>query len=129
MAAPPAPATLEQPAAASGASSATAAAVIASARSAPAAPDALTLEVALLSRAISSLSAGRPGDALKTLNEHQRQFPHGILDQERRAAKAQALCSLGRVAEGRSELARLTPRSPAADRARQVCDAGEHSEP
>jgi hypothetical protein len=86
-------------------------------------PDPLAQEVALLLRATSALSAGRAGEALKALNEHQRRFPNGILTEERRAAKAQAFCSLGRVAEGRAELAHLAPKTPAASRAKQVCDA------
>lgn len=85
--------------------------------------DALTKEVALMSRAVSALNAGRPGQALVALNEHQRLFPNGLLGTERRAAKAQALCSLGRLSEGRAELGRLSPQSPAAGRARQVCDS------
>jgi hypothetical protein len=91
--------------------------------SAPRRQDALTREVALLSRAVSALNAGRARDALATLNEHQRQFPRGILGAERKAAKAQALCSLGRLREGRAELAHLSPKSPAAGRAKQVCDS------
>jgi hypothetical protein len=85
--------------------------------------DALAQEVVLLSKAASDLRAGRSGEALKALDEHQRRFPHGTLTLERRAAKAQALCALKRVSEGRAELAHLAPQSPAAARARQVCDA------
>jgi len=83
--------------------------------------DRLAQEVALLSRATSALRAGHAADALALLNEHQRKFPKGVLSEERRAAKAQALCSLGRQTEGRAELARLAPRSPAAVRAQQAC--------
>jgi hypothetical protein len=84
--------------------------------------DRLAQEVALLSRATSALRSGRAQDALKVLNEHQREFPNGVLGQERSAAKAQALCSLGRVSEGRVELGRLAPDSPAARRAMKACD-------
>jgi len=84
--------------------------------------DGLAREVALLSRATSLLRAGRPADALSLLNEHQRKFPKGMLEIERTAVGAQALCSLGRVNEGRAALARLAPQSPAAGRAQQVCD-------
>jgi len=108
--APPAPATSAEPPSSSPAT-------------APRRQDALTQEVALLSRAVAALNAGRAGEALTTLNEHQRQFPRGILGAERQAAKAQALCSLGRVGQGRAELARLSPKSPAASRAKQVCDS------
>lgn len=85
--------------------------------------DPLTQEVALLSRATTALSNGRIAEALKALDEHQRLFPNGVLSEERRAAKAQALCSSGRVAEGRAQLARISPGSPAGKRARQVCDS------
>ena len=92
---------------------------------APAQPakDALAQEVALLSRATSDLRAGRAGPALKLLDEHQRKFPNGMLVVERRAVRAQALCTLKRVSEGRAELAQLAPQSPAAGRAKQLCDA------
>jgi hypothetical protein len=98
-----------------------------SATSASAAPrseqDPLAQEVALLSRATTALNSGRVGDALKALDQHQRLFPNGVLSEERRAAKAQALCSSGRVAEGRAQLARISPQSPAGKRAKQVCDS------
>jgi hypothetical protein len=87
------------------------------------AQDPLAQEVTLLSRATSDLRAGRAADALKALDEHQRKFPNGVLSVERRAARAQALCSLKRVSEGRAELAQLAPQSPAAARAKQICDA------
>ena len=98
-------------------------AVVPSAAAALPQRDPLTMEVALLSRATSALSSGRFGEALKVLKEHQRQFPNGLLSEERRAGQAQALCSLGRVAEGRAQLAHLSPRSPAATRAGSVCDS------
>jgi hypothetical protein len=86
--------------------------------------DRLAEEVALLSRATKALRAGRAAEALKALNEHQSKFPRGALSEERRAAKAEALCSLGNMNEGRAELNRLAPQSPAAARAKQVCDSG-----
>jgi len=85
--------------------------------------DRLAQEVALLSRATSDLRAGRAGAALKSLDEHQRKFPNGMLTVERRAVRAQALCTLKRVNEGRAELSLLAPQSPAAGRAKQLCDA------
>jgi hypothetical protein len=87
------------------------------------ASDRLAEEVALLSRATSALRAGRANDALKTLNEHQSKFPKGLLSEERRAARAQALCALGRRPEAERELAKLSPTSPQAARARQMCGA------
>jgi len=90
---------------------------------APAKPDRLAEEVTLLSSAVSDLRAGRVSVALKTLDEHRRRFPSGILTEERCAARAQALCALGRQREAQAELDRLAPRSLAAARARQICDA------
>jgi hypothetical protein len=84
--------------------------------------DRLARELALLSRATSALHAGDAAGALKTLDEHQRTFPNGLLSEERRAAKAQALCSLGRISEGRAELARLRPHSPSAARVEHSCE-------
>ena len=85
--------------------------------------DGMSQEVALLSRAAAALRAGRASDALRVINEHQRKFPNGVLSVERRAVRAQALCSLKRVAEGRAELAQLAQNLPAAARAKQICDA------
>jgi hypothetical protein len=90
---------------------------------APHRPDRLAQEVALLSRATAELRAGHADQALKALDEHQRRFPSGALSEDRRAAKAEALCSLGRVNEGRAELAHLAPQSPAAAHAKRVCDS------
>jgi len=89
----------------------------------PPKPDRLAEEVTLLSSAVSDLRAGRVSVALKTLDEHRRRFPSGILTEERCAARAQALCALGRQREAQAELDRLAPRSLAAARARQICDA------
>lgn len=111
-----APATPETAAAVSPSSDAPAAS---SAR----AHDGLAQEVALLSRATSALRSGHAADALRLLDEHQRRFPNGALSQERRAAKVQALCSLGRSKEAHAELAQLPARSLAAARARQACDS------
>lgn len=87
------------------------------------APDRLAQEVAFLERATSALHAGRAANALKILDEYQRKFPSGLLGLERGAARAQALCALGRPSEARAELARLPSQSPSVARAKQVCDA------
>lgn len=86
------------------------------------APDRLSEEVAILARAAADLRAGRAADALSALNEHQSKFPKGALTLERRAARAEALCALGRFSEARSELARLPKSSPQAVRASASCD-------
>ena len=86
--------------------------------------DNLAQEVAILSRAGAELHAGQPAAALKTLEEHQRKFPGGVLTQERTAARIQALCALGRTREAQSELSRLSrsaPESPHVARASKAC--------
>ena len=95
---------------------------------APSAParvrDRLAEEVAILSQAAKDLRAGRAAAALSALNEHQRRFPSGALTLERRAARAEALCSLGRMPEARAELGALTrsaPQSPLTIRAQERC--------
>lgn len=88
--------------------------------------DRLAEEVAILSQAAKDLRAGRAASALSALNEHQRRFPGGLLTQERRAARAEALCSLGRFPEADAELAtlvRTAPQSPLTVRAQQRCKA------
>jgi len=88
--------------------------------------DRLAQEVAILSRAAGYLEAGRPSDALRAIDEHQRKFPNGVLKEERYAARVQALCALGRRDEAAAELAhlsRLAPDSPQVARARQSCAA------
>jgi hypothetical protein len=90
--------------------------------------DRLAEEVALLSRATSALNAGRVAEALGALDEHQRKFPGGALTEERRGARAQALCALGRRSEAQAELERLarsSPGSPHLQQARTSCGAFE----
>ena len=86
--------------------------------------DGLSEEVAILSRAETDLYGGRAESALLALDEHERRFGHGVLEEERTAARIQALCALGRTAEADTELARLvriSPNSPHAKRSRQAC--------
>ncbi len=86
--------------------------------------DGLSEEVAILSRAETDLYANRPERALRALDEHERRFGHGVLEEERTAARIQALCALGRTAAAETEsarLARISPNSPHARRSRQVC--------
>ena len=84
--------------------------------------DRLAAEVALLSRATRDLHAGRPADAIKTLDEYRHKFPKGLLGEEQGAARAQALCALGRFDEANAKLAGLAPQSPLAVRAKQYCE-------
>jgi hypothetical protein len=90
-------------------------------------PDRLAQEVAFLERATSALHAGQPANALKVLDEYQHKFPGGLLALDRSAARAQALCALGRQSDAQAELARLPQQSPAVARAKLVCDASSKS--
>jgi hypothetical protein len=93
----------------------------ASTREQPRSRDSLSEEVAILSRAETELHSGRPEAALKTLSEHERRFPRGILKEERIAARIQALCALGRGSEANGLLARLKPGSLHGETSRQAC--------
>jgi hypothetical protein len=73
--------------------------------------DRLAEEVALISRAQSEISASRPDNALRVLDDHERKFPSGILTEERIAARVQAYCALGRTTEATAQLERLSPSS------------------
>ncbi len=93
------------------------------------APDLLAQEVAFLERATSALHAGHASNALRILDECQRKFPNGLLALERSAARAQALCALGRRSDAQAELARLPAQSLGAARAKQVCAASSKAQP
>jgi hypothetical protein len=95
-------------------------------RSSPArsSSDSLPEEVRLVSKAEQQLYAGRADDALKTLGEHERRFPNGALTELRMAARVQSLCTLGRIADAKADLAKLArayPQSPQLDRTRRFC--------
>lgn len=86
--------------------------------------DRLAEEVSILSRAMTVLRAGNPSEALRLLETHRQQFPSGRLAEERRAARVQALCALGRRPEAETELSKLersAPRSPHVARAKRAC--------
>ena len=88
------------------------------------AADRLAEEVSILSRAMTVLRSGNPGEALRLLETHRQQFPSGRLVEERRAGRVQALCALGRRSEAESELSKLeraAPRSPHVARAKRAC--------
>jgi hypothetical protein len=86
--------------------------------------DPLAAEVAILSKATTALRAGNASESLSLVEEHQRRFPNGRLAEERRAARVQALCALGKLAAAEAELARLAqsaPHSPHLARAQRAC--------
>jgi hypothetical protein len=93
-----------------------------------AAPDLDTLrrETALMREAQKALRDGHPERALEVLDQHAGSHPGGVLVEERLAARVQALCLAGKVAEARASLAelrRIAPRSPQLARLAGSCAA------
>jgi hypothetical protein len=94
--------------------------------SAHASSDPLAEEVRLLSAAKRQLNEGAREEALVTLAEHERRFPHGALTEARLALRAQAFCGLGRRTEARADLRKLAhayPESPHLRAAQTLCGA------
>ncbi len=88
---------------------------------------ALAAEAALLQRVQTALATGAPAAALLQLEQHAREFPAGVLVQEREALRVVALCAAGREPEGRAEAAtflRAHAGSVLAERVRGACDEG-----
>jgi outer membrane protein assembly factor BamD (BamD/ComL family) len=88
-------------------------------------PSTFDAELALIKRAKAELDAGRPSAALALLSEHGRRFPRGTFAGEREALLILALCTSGRLSQGRSLARRFAaahPRSPLVDRVRRACD-------
>jgi RNA polymerase sigma factor (sigma-70 family) len=88
------------------------------------AAEALAQELALLDDASAAASRGEPSQALEVLAEHARRFPHGQLEDARRATRVQVLCDLGRTEDARAEataLRRDRPDSAVAARTEKTC--------
>lgn len=93
---------------------------------APEADDSLAPELALLREARAALDRHDPLTALSLLDRLAQRYPAGTLQQERLAARARALCALGRGAEADAtahELARVAPGSPYLASVRAACGA------
>jgi hypothetical protein len=91
---------------------------------APSAPSSLGVETALLQDARSALARGDAAGALSLLDQHEREYPRGVLIEERLATRVFALCSLGRKAEAQGvaeHLLRHSPSSPLRARVLQSC--------
>lgn len=94
----------------------------------PTAPSSLPVEMHLLATARAALSAGDARRALSLLEEHERDFPSGVLAEERRASKVFALCELGRradAARAAMEFLRTAPSSPLRGRVLDSCAFGQ----
>jgi hypothetical protein len=92
----------------------------------PVTTDALRAETEALRSAQQSLRDGAPERALRLLDEQDRSFRAGLLQQERAAARVLALCQAGMVPEARAQairFERLWPRSALLGRVRAACAA------
>ncbi|MDI1448370.1 hypothetical protein [Polyangium sp. 6x1] len=121
---PPPPAPAHPSAAAVNAPSKRPAAPVATNEPPPA--DTLLAETKRLRAAHGAMQGGDPEQALHLLDETSAGAEGQSMRAERTAARALALCKLGRVAEGRAEAARFlaeSPGSPLADRVRKACPA------
>jgi outer membrane biosynthesis protein TonB len=78
----------------------------------PAQPKTLADEVALMQALSTALKAGDPSKVLTLVAEHERDFADGQFIEERRAAKARALCQSGKLAAGKQEAQRFGSRWP-----------------
>jgi hypothetical protein len=72
----------------------------------------LAEEASVLEHARLVLRQGDPRLSLRLLDQHRREFPHGALAFEASATRAEALCKLGRGAEGSSTLEQLEAAAP-----------------
>ncbi len=97
--------------------------------STPPPSDTLDREMTLITNARQALNAGDGARALALLGEHERQFPHGWLANDRAAERIIVLCTLGREADARREAVSFLdgrPESPLTRRVDTSC-AGKNS--
>jgi outer membrane biosynthesis protein TonB len=78
----------------------------------PAQPKSLTDEVALMQALSTALKQEDSSKVLALVAEHERDFPKGQFIEERRAAKARALCRSGKLAAGKREAEAFASRWP-----------------
>jgi len=78
----------------------------------PRVESALGRERAVLDPARAALAAGDPAKALKQVNRHAREFPGGILSEEREAIAINALVTLGNYAQATKRAAAFRARYP-----------------
>jgi hypothetical protein len=86
--------------------------------------EALAREIAMLRSVRRELKSGKPEKALELLDAQAARHPRGTLREEQLAARAVALCSLGKRSAARAalaELERIAPRSPQLPRVRASC--------
>jgi hypothetical protein len=81
-------------------------------------------ELSLIRAGVAALHAGDALKALSLFDQHERQFPNGVVSEERDAERVLALCALRRVAEAQvaaSDFLRTHAQSVLALRVRESC--------
>ncbi|MFO0643328.1 MAG: hypothetical protein U0183_29145 [Polyangiaceae bacterium] len=86
----------------------------------PAAPDPLHDEVARLDEARAKLARGDAAGALVSLDQHDREFPRGLLGAEADVLRVEALVKAGRRDEARARGERLLAREPNGPHAKRL---------
>jgi hypothetical protein len=92
--------------------------------------DSLDPELTVLRQAQEDLRAGLPAQALRRLDEYDRRFGKGTLNEERRAIGAIAFCQAhpGPAAQAQAErFLRAAPQSPLAGRVRSACQKSDET--
>jgi hypothetical protein len=92
------------------------------ARAAEPAQDTLSRELQLLGQAQAALRAGQAERALSLSEQHRKEFPRGVMKEERLGIAALATCTLNPsdVAQGKAFL-KAAPASPLSARVRKAC--------
>jgi len=80
-------------------------------------------EASLIARAQAALVEGDPAGALTLLDQHRESFPTGVMQLERRALRAVALCQAGRRSEGLALAEALLAASPDAPHRQRIASA------
>jgi hypothetical protein len=96
----------------------------------PATPETLAAETSLLRRARAALAGGNAAGCLSLLSQHAKRFPIGVLAEERDALRVVALCSHGRIEDGKKAAAtfrRVHPGSPLRGRVDSACTSEEEN--
>lgn len=75
-------------------------------------PSTVGAEIALVRRAHVARMGGDPAGALRLLDEHVRDYPRGVLAEERDAERIASLCAMGAADRARTELASFTTAYP-----------------
>jgi hypothetical protein len=72
----------------------------------------LAAERGLLDVARAALTRGAPEEALEAVERHMRDYPQGLLAEEREAIAIKALAAVGRMTEAKARAARFRARYP-----------------